>query len=183
MRRPTHEELQAGLARILESPKDRGTVEMIVRRPAPGEREVLESAQLDVEGGLVGDNWKTRGSRRTADGSAHPDMQLNIMNARVVAMVAGSKDRWPLAGDQLFLDLDLGRDNLPAGTRLQVGTAIVEVTPPPHAGCKKFVERYGLEAMKFVNSAAGRKNNLRGINAKVVRSGEVRTGDPVTKLP
>ena len=174
--------LEAGLPEILASPEDEGVVKMIVRRPGVGEREVVESGELDLAEGLVGDNWRLRGSRQTEDGKAHPEMQLNLMNSRVIALVAGSRDRWPLAGDQLFVDLDLSKENLPAGTRLAMGSAIVEVTSVPHLGCKKFVARFGLEAMKFVNSRRGKKLCLRGINAKVVKPGRVSTGDPVRRM-
>ena len=175
--------LEAGLPEILASPEDEGVVKMIVRRPGVGQREVVESGELDLAEGLVGDNWRLRGSRQTEDGKAHPEMQLNLMNSRVIALVAGSRDRWPLAGDQLFVDLDLSKENLPAGTRLAMGSAIIEVTSVPHLGCKKFVARFGLEAMKFVNSRRGKKLCLRGINAKVVKPGRVSTGDRVRRMP
>ena len=118
----------------------------------------------------------------TDDGSAHPEMQLNLMNARVISLVAGSEDRWALAGDQFFVDLDLTKENLPAGTRLAMGSAIVEVTAVPHLGCKKFSARFGVEATKFVNSRRGKNLCLRGINAKVVKSGRVRTGDRIQRV-
>lgn len=178
----TKEELEAGLDDIRRSPKDEGVLEMIVRRPETGERELLEEGELDLTVGLVGDNWGKRGSSRTADGSAHPEMQLNIMNTRVIALVAQHKDRWQLAGDQLFIDLDLSAENLPAGTRLAMGSAVIEVTAEPHTGCQKFVMRFGADAMKFVNSPVGRELHLRGINAKVVQPGVIRVGDRVKKL-
>jgi len=139
----TKAELEAGLAEIRQSPKDEGVLEMIVRRPQSGEREVLAVGELDLIEGLVGDNWRTRGSSLTADGSAHPEMQLNVMNSRVIALVAQNKGRWHLAGDQLFIDLDLSAENLPPGSRLAIGSAVIEVTAPPHTGCQKFVERFG----------------------------------------
>lgn len=178
----TTEELEAGLDEVLQSPVDGGAVELIVCRPANGEREVLTVGELDASEGLLGDNWRTRGSRHTADGTAHPEMQLNLMNARVVDLVAGTRERWPLAGDQLFVDLDLSPQNVPPGTRLAVGDAVIEVTAVPHKGCKKFVARFGIDAMRFVNSERGRALQLRGINAKVVQSGVVRAGDVVCKL-
>jgi MOSC domain len=178
----TRAELEAGLAEIRSAPKDEGVLQLIVRRPRTEEREVLEEGQLHPVEGLVGDNWISRGSSRTADGSAHPHMQLNIMNARVAALVAQAEDRWQLAGDQLYVDMDLSAENLPPGTRLSIGSAIIEVTPPPHTGCKKFVSRFGLEAMKFVNSPVGRELNLRGINAKVVQPGTIRVGQVVKKI-
>ena len=177
----TTDQLEAGLVEIRSSPADQGVLELIVRRPATGQRELVEEARLDLEEGLVGDNWRSRGSGATEDGSAHPEMQLNIMNARVAALVAQDRDRWPLAGDQLYLDLDLSTDNLPPGTRLALGTAVIEVTAIPHTGCKKFVERFGLDAMKFVNSGVGRELNLRGINARVVEAGMIRVGDAATR--
>jgi hypothetical protein len=180
--RLTWEQIQPGLPRILAAPKDDGRIELIVRRPSVGSREILDVGTLDLTDGLVGDSWKNRGSSRTADGSPHPDMQLTIMNARVIALLAGERECWPAAGDQLFVDLDLSAANLPAGTRLEVGSAVVEVTPQPHTGCGKFVERFGADAMKFVNSPEGRALNLRGINARVVRGGEVTVGAAVRKL-
>ena len=182
MKHLTMTELEAGLDAIRQSPKDDGVLKLIVRRPQENIREVLESGELDLADGLMGDTWKTRGSSRTADGSSHPDMQLNIMNSRVAALVAQEENRWQLAGDQLFIDLDLSDENLPAGTRLEIGSAAIEVTAQPHNGCKKIVERFGLDAMKFVNSPLGKQLHLRGINAKVIQAGEIRTGDLVKKI-
>lgn len=181
MKHLTMAELEAGLADIRRSPSDAGVLELIVRRPQIEEREVLAEAELDLVNGLVGDCWSTRGSTRTTDGSANLEMQINIMNSRVIALVAQDKERWPLAGDQLYLDLDLSGDNLPPGTRLTVGSAVLEITAPPHTGCHKFVSRFGLDAMKFVNSPLGQQLHLRGINAKVVQSGLIRIGDVATK--
>jgi hypothetical protein len=175
------EELEAGLGIIQGSPKDAGVVEMIVRRPRTGEREVLDQAQLTVSEGLVGDNWQTRGSSATTDGRSHPEMQINIMNSRVIDLVAQGRERWPLAGDQLFIDIDLSDGNLPAGTRLALGSALIEITGIPHNGCKKFVERFGLDAMKFVNSGIGKQLHLRGVNAKVVQAGVIRRGEMASK--
>jgi hypothetical protein len=178
----TASELETGLEEIGRSPKDQGVLEMIVRRPQVGERDILQEGQLDLIEGLVGDSWKIRASKRTPDGTPHPDMQLNLMNSRVVALVSQDKSRWHLAGDQLYVDLDLSEDNLPAGTRLAIGSAVIEVTAEPHTGCSKFVERFGLDAMKFVNSRERKTLHLRGINARVVRPGVLRVGDTVTKL-
>ncbi len=176
------EELEAGLDHIRQSPKDSGVLELIVRRPAESKREVLDEGVLDLEEGLVGDNWRTRGSSRTTNGLGHPDMQINLMNARAIALIARSKDRWQLAGDQLYVDFDLSDENLSAGDQLSIGTSIIEVTAIPHNGCKKFVERFGLEAMKFVNSPIGKQLHLRGINAKVIKPGTIKTGDIVSKV-
>ena len=178
----TKEQLETGLSSILQSPKNEGALAMIVRRPVTEQREVLVNAELDIVEGLVGDNWRARGSSATKDGSAHPEMQLNIMNTRVIDLVAQTKERWPLAGDQLYIDLDLSDENLPPGTRLAIGSALIEVTAEPHTGCKKFVDRFGLEAMKFVNSGLGKTINLRGINAKVIQSGQIATNDLVKKV-
>ncbi len=178
----TIDEIMSGIDAVLASPTDGGLLTLIVARPEIGKRRVLSDATLDVDQGLVGDNWSTRGSSRTTDGSGHPEMQINIMNARFAELVAGGAERIKLAGDQLFVDLDLSGDNLPPGTRLTVGTAILEITAIPHLGCKKFVERFGIDAMKYANSDFGRKHNLRGVNAKVTKSGEVKFGDVVAKL-
>jgi len=178
----TAEELEAGLEEIRRAPASGGTVELIVRRPAEGQREVLEEAALDLVEGLVGDTWRARGSRGTPDGSANPNAQLTVMNARVIELVAGDRDRWALAGDQLYVDLDLSVTNLPAGTRLALGSAVIEVTADPHTGCAKFVARFGHAAHRFVNSKAHRHLHLRGINAKVVEPGRVRRGDAIRRL-
>ena len=173
-------ELDAGLVHICEAPKTDGVVELIVRRPETDARELLSVAVLDTDEGLVGDNWRTRGSRKTEDGSAHPGMQLNLMNARVTELLAGNRERWPLAGDQFYVDLDLSDENLPPGTLLHLGETLVEVTGVPHLGCKKFSARFGRDAMLFVNSELGKQLNLRGINARVIEGGEVKIGDRVS---
>ena len=178
----TLDAMQARFAHICESPKDGGVLRLIVRRPTTGTREILEQGELTLTDGLVGDGWRTRGSARRADGSPDPENQITVMNARVIEVLAQLKDRWPLAGDQLFIDLDLGIENLPAGSRLEVGSAVIEVSAQPHTGCKKFQARYGSDAVKFVNSPEGRKRNLRGINAKVIKAGAVRVGDLAKKV-
>ena len=171
----TTDEINSSLTDVLSSPTDDGVLEMIVRRPAVNKREVIESGVLDLENGLVGDNWLERGSARTTNGLGHPEMQLNLMNYRFALLIAGSRERAPLAGDQLFVDLDLSEENVPPGTRLSIGEAMIEVTSIPHLGCKKFVERFGLDAMKFANSDFGRRHHLRGINAKIVKAGEIHS--------
>jgi hypothetical protein len=176
-------ELESGLDEVRRSPADCGTVELIVCRPATDERIVLTEATLDLSCGLVGDNWLERGNARTPDKSADPDAQLTVMNGRAARLVAGNPDRRKLAGDQLFLDLDIGVANLPAGTRLEIGTAVIEVSPKPHLGCPKFSARFGREALQFVNSPLGRQLRLRGLNARIVVPGTIRTGDTVSKLP
>jgi hypothetical protein len=173
--------LEAGLDGVRAAPADTGRVELIVRRPEVDAREVVDEATLDAGGGLVGDNWHVKPSLKT--GAPNPEAQLTVMNARVTALVAGEdRERWALAGDQLYVDLDLSYRNLPPGTRLQVGEAVIEVTEEPHRGCGKFSSRFGVEALKFVNSAVGRELNMRGINTRIVTGGVVRTGDAVTKI-
>ena len=180
----TREELEDFIPQLLAAPQDTGTLELVVRRPGLGQREVLDEGELDLAVGLVGDSWVQRGSSKTADGGPHAEMQLNVMSARMVAFLAGDPERRPLAGDQLYLDLDLSHDNLPVGTRLTIGDpavrgAVIEVTAPPHTGCAKFIERFGAEAMRFVNGRVGRPLRLRGLNARVVEPGRVRPGDRI----
>jgi len=176
-------ELEAGLDHVRESPPDGGVVELIVRRPTVDQREVLAVATLDTGAGLVGDNWRARGNTGTADGSAHPGRQLTMMNSRAALLVAQHPGRRMLAGDQLYVDLDLSPANLPAGTRLAVGSAVIEVSEEPHLGCSKFAARFGKDAWRFVNSRVGRGLRLRGLNARILASGTVRPGDRVSKLP
>jgi hypothetical protein len=178
----TMQELQDGLIELGASPQDRGILEMIVCRPAIGERLILERAELDLIDGLIGDNWRTRGSKHTEDGSAHPDAQITIMNSRTIQSITQDRSRWPLAGDQLFIDLDLSVENLPAGQRIAIGTAILEVTSKPHNGCQKFTERFGHDAIRLVNSPEGRQMRRRGVNARVVQAGTICVGDMVTKI-
>jgi MOSC domain-containing protein YiiM len=166
--------LEAGLDEVGRSPLDDGKVELIARRPAEDERETLAEARLDAEAGLVGDVW--------LDEDGDRDRQVTVMNSRVADLLARSRDRWSLAGDQLYVDLDLSVENLPPGARLEVGSAILEVTGEPHRGCKKFAARFGLDALRFVNSKPGYALNLRGINTRVVHGGVVRTGDVIRKL-
>ena len=175
----TAAELEAGLPHVRAAPAEHGRVELVVRRPSEGVREVLEEAELDLTEGLVGDRWSAGRSHRRPPNT---DAQITLMSARAAHLVARTRDRWALAGDQLYVDLDISEANLPAGTRLAVGTAVIEITPPPHTGCKKFVARFGMEAMLFVNSPEGRALRLRGANARVVEPGIVRPGDEVRKL-
>ena len=174
--------LTAGLEDIRQSPKATGVLELIVRRPQTETREVLDMGELDLVEGLVGDNWQRRGSSQTADGSAHPDMQLTVTNARLMALVAQDKQHWPLAGDQLYIDFDLSVNNVPPGTRLSLGATVIQITEPAHTGCKKFAARFGLDALKFISSPEGKQLQLRGVNAKVIRPGAIRVGDVVKKL-
>jgi len=178
----TPAQLDAALDTIRQSPKSAGTVVMIVRRPAVNQREIIGTALLDTVTGLAGDNWLARGDRKQPGGHANADMQLNLMNARTIAAIAGDQTHWPLAGDQFFVDLDLGKANLPPGTQLEIGSALIEVTAEPHLGCKKFASRFGADAVQFVNSAQGKVLNLRGINARIIRNGQVRVGDSIVPI-
>jgi MOSC domain-containing protein YiiM len=175
--------LEESLDHIRAAPADRGTVELIARRPAVDEREVLTEAWLDGRDGLAGDTWHVRGSSRTADGGPNPEAQLTLINARAAAAIAGARERWPLAGDQLYVDLDLSVANLPPGSRIQIGSAVIQFSEAPHTGCAKFSARFGVDAMRFVNSPVGRELRLRGANCQVVVAGRVRSGDAIRKLP
>lgn len=176
------ETLEAGLDHIRQSPKDQGLLELIIRRPQTGEREALEEGQLDLIQGLAGDDWIKRHSKRTVDGTPHPDMQITIMNTRLMQVMTQEKSEWGLAGDQLYIDLDLSMANLPTGTKLAIGEAQIEITNQPHTGCVKFSNRFGLDALKFISSPAGSDLRLRGIYAKVIKSGVIRIGDLAKKI-
>ncbi len=178
----TMEELEAGLEHIRQSPKDQGLVKMIVRRPNVDEREPVLRAELSLSDGLLGDNWRSRGSTSTPNHSANVEAQITLTNARAIALVAQDEKRWPLAGDQFYVDFDLSEDNIPPGTQLAIGTAVIEVSARPHTGCKKFSSRFGLDALKFVNSPEGKQLHLRGINTRIVQAGTIRVGDIVKKL-
>ncbi len=175
-------ELEEGMEYIRQSPRDEGVLKMIVRRPNVDERENVDECELDLQQGLAGDSWRDRGSSHTADGSANINAQLTIMNARVIALLAQDEARWPLAGDQLYIDMDLSDDNIPPGTRLALGSAVIEVSAQPHSGCKKFSSRFGMDAIKFVNSPEGKQLHLRGINTRVIQAGTIRVGDALKKI-
>jgi MOSC domain-containing protein YiiM len=174
-------DLDQHLDDVRAAPSDTGRLELIVRRPAVDAREVLDEAVLDVDGGLVGDSWLARGSSRTPDGSANPDSQVTIISTRVLAAIEPDRSRWPLAGDQLYVDFDLAAEHLPAGTQLAVGSAVVEVSETPHTGCAKFSARFGSDALRWINNPTGRELRMRGLNARVVQGGTVRVGDRVTR--
>jgi|TARA_B110000438_G_scaffold275420_1_gene296383 hypothetical protein len=173
----TTDELTAGLERVRSSPTDNGTLDLIVRRPDMDAREVLAEGELDINEGLVGDNWNRK---LTSMGAPHPDMQLTLINSWLLALVCPDPARRPLAGDQLVVDLSLAPEDLPVWSRLRIGEAVIEVTDQPHTGCAKFTQRFGLDAHRFVNSKLGKALNLRGVNARVVVPGIIRKGDRIT---
>jgi hypothetical protein len=173
------EELLAGIDHVRASPRDRGVLELVVVRPAKYDRRILDTATLDVGLGVLGDSWIERGSSRTVDGGPNPEAQVTVMNSRAADLVAATRDRWPLAGDQLYVDLDLSTENLPTGTVLRIGEAELEVTAAPHTGCAQFKARFGVEALRLTATPDGRFLRLRGINARVVRGGEIVPGDTV----
>lgn len=168
----TYAELEAALPLLRAAPKERGVLEMIVRRPASNEREVIEGGELRAGAGLVGDRW-------TPSSTSEP---LTLTSSRLLGLLAHSRERWPLAGDQLYVDFDLSAEHLPPGTRLHVGSAVIEISSTPHTGCGKYRDRFGLDALRFISSPVGRELNLRGVNAYVVTGGLVRVGDAISAL-
>lgn len=172
--------LAAGLEHVRLSPADTGTVELLVVRPELGARTVLTTVEVSEVSGLAGDTWDQRPSRRTPDGGPNPAAQVTVMSSRAAALVAGDRARWPLAGDQVYADLDLSLDNLPTGTRLHLGDVVLEVTDAPHTGCAKFSERFGVEALRLTATPDGKALRLRGINTAVVRGGTVSVGDAIS---
>ena len=179
---PTAVQLEDRLAEVLAAPAEVGTLDLLVCRPAKGERRLLESGLIDAELGLVGDNWPTRPSRSTPDGRPDPAKQITVISSRLSALLSPHPERRALTGDQLHVDLDLSVDNLPAGSRLAVGEAVLEISAAPHRGCAVFVGHFGDDAMRFVNGGTGRALRLRGLNARVLTPGTVRVGDVVRKL-
>ncbi len=175
------EELRAGLSDIRQAPQDGGQVQLIVARPSEDERLILDVGEVNAEQGLHGDTWRQRVSRRKK-GSVSPDTQITLINARLAQLVAQSAERWALAGDQFFVDMDLSIENLPVGQRLELGTAVLEITDKLHSGCAKFSRRFGSDALKFVNQAEGRALRLRGVYARVVQPGQIKTGDTIRKI-
>ena len=174
-------DLDASLSEIKKSPSQQGVVDLIVCRPQKNTRQELDTGELTIEEGLVGDNWKVRAAG-SKDKSVHRNTQLALINSRVIAAIVNNKDRWELAGDQFYVDFDLSKENIPSGARLKIGTAIIDVTEEPHLGCKKFAERFGKDAVKFVNSSNGKLLNLRGIHARVIVPGKVTVGSHIEKL-
>ena len=179
---PTLQELEAALPHILDSPKDRGRVEMITCRPSVGQREILDIGTLDQKCGLIGDRWQKRGNPNTPDPSTDTDDQITIINSRIIQAIAGNKPRWTLSGDQLVVDIDITHHNMPPGTTLCIGSAVVEITAKPHTGCSKFMSRFGKSALIFVSGNQAMQQRRRGANAKILKSGTVRIGDFATKV-
>ncbi len=180
-------QLAGRIDHLLAAPTDNGTLDLVVRRPANGEREVVSEGVLDLDLGLVGDNWLGRATARAIASGRHLDAQINVMSSRMVHLLGDDDQTRAGAGDQLYVDLDVSHANLPTGARLAIGDpdaggAIIEVTAKPHNGCKKFLVRFGDEAVEFVNSKQGRQLRLRGFNARVVSPGVVRRGDVVRKV-
>lgn len=178
----TLEQLKTQLNHIQASPKESGRVLLIVRRPTTEEREVIAQGRLIPASGLEGDNWRERGSTAMTDGSANPEAEITLMNSRVIQALTQDETRWALAGDQFFVDFDLSEENIPAGSRLAMGSAILEVSPLPHNGCKKFSARFGVDALKFISMAENKPLRMRGINAKIIQAGDVKQGDPIRKM-
>lgn len=181
-RHATVHQLDAGLDHIRQSPDDGGALRMIVQRPAVDQREVVADGLLDVDAGLIGDSWLTRGSPRTPDGGPNPEAQVTIINARLIALLAQTEDRWPLAGDQLVIDIDMSEDNLPPGAQLAIGSAVIEISEEPHTGCAKFAQRFGHDALRFISTPTGQALRLRGVNTRVIKSGAIQVGDLATRL-
>lgn len=179
----TAAELNAGLDEVRKSPRDEGRVEAIVVRPATDERREMTTCRFAVGAGADGDRWVERFPSPPLPGMKEQDSQITLMNSRAVRLISGARDRWALAGDQLYVDLDLGVENLRPGDRLRAGTVVFEITPMPHNGCRKFASRYGDDALAFVNSPEGKHLHLRGIYARVVEAGEIRVGDAIRKHP
>ena len=175
-------ELQAALADVLAAPRDGGTVDLIVVRPEKGQRQTPDSVALSLIGGVAGDHWAKGCWRTLDDGSPHPDVQICLMNSRMIRAIAGGPENWAPAGDNLFIDMDLSPANCPPGTRLALGSVEMVVTEEPHNGCQNFIDRYGRDACVFVNTGQGSELRLRGIYARVTRDGTVSVGDTVRKI-
>ena len=175
----SRESLDPHLPTLRALSSEQGTLELIVVRPTEGERELPDAAELTIEDGLVGDRWT---QRIDPDGNVHRDNQLTIASTHLLGLIA-EPERWPLAGDNLLVDIGLDKESLPTGSRLAIGdTVVVQISEEPHTGCAKFSARFGSDALKFINSPEGRELRLRGVNAHVIVPGTVSTGDTVRRI-
>ena len=165
----TDRDFEPFLADVRAAPRDGGRLELIALRPDVDQRKLVDAVELDTAFGVVGDSWFVRGSSRTLDGSRNPESQVTLISTRVLRAIEPDTDRWPLAGDQLYVDFDLSIEALPPGSRLAIGSALLEVSEQPHTGCAKFSARFGSDALRWINSPVGRELRMRGMNARVVR--------------
>ena len=171
------EELGLGLPHVMSAPSDEGSVEMLVVRPEENQRLTPASAQVSASLGLHGDHWSIGKYRN------QPDIQIAIINSRLLDLVSGGdRERWASAGDNIVADLDLSHANLVPGQKLEAGSAVLEITDTPHAGCKKFASRFGADALRFVNIGQGTELRLRGVYARVLQDGSISVGDRIHKL-
>ncbi len=182
MRTDLDRDLDQHLPDIRSAPRDIGTLELIVQRPEVDERVIVPEGVLDPAAGLVGDRWAQHRSSSRPDGSPDPAVQLTLISTRVLAAIEPDRSRWPLAGDQLYVDFDLGAENLPVGAHVAIGESEVEVSARPHTGCSKFSARFGSDALRWINNATGRELRMRGVNCRIVRGGTVHVGDEVRRL-
>jgi MOSC domain len=173
-------ELEAATAAVAAAPRDLGRVHAIIRRPREDEREALTDVRLDPAFGVDGDYWLDEARQMAGDDPIDPATQVTIMNIRVLQAIEPNESRWSLAGDQLYVDFDLSIEHLPAGSRLSIGDAVVEVSAIPHTGCAKFSARFGSDALRWINSPTGRAHRMRGLNARVIQAGTVSVGDAVS---
>jgi hypothetical protein len=174
----TERDFEPFVADVRAAPRDSGHLELIARRPDVDQRELVDAVELDTVFGVVGDSWFVRGS----SSSRNPESQVTLISTRVLRAIEQDTERWPLAGDQLYVDFDLSIDALPPGSRLAIGSALLEVSEQPHTGCAKFSARFGSDALRWINSPVGRELRMRGMNARVVRGGTVRAGDAVRRV-
>jgi hypothetical protein len=182
MRTGLDRDLDQHLHHIRSAPREPGRLELIVARPAEDDRVIMTEGTLDPATGLAGDRWIRHRSRSTPDGSADPAVQLTLISTRVLAAIEPDQARWPLAGDQLYVDFDLSVEHLPAGARVAIGEVEVEVSAQPHTGCSKFSARFGSDALRWINNPTGRELRMRGANCRIIRGGTVRVGDSVSKV-
>jgi MOSC domain-containing protein YiiM len=167
---PTIDELEERWAAAEPAPRGSGSVRLICVRRGGGVHECPDRVEVTLERGVEGDRW--------IDGE-NPvrDAQVTLMNVRVVELIRRDGQPLDTPGDNFLVDLDLAEEALPPGTPLRLGEAVLEATALPHTGCKKFRERFGLDALKWVNDHRDRR--LRGMNCRVLEAGWVAVGDRV----